>query len=165
MIYIKYLFLIAVSFALSFLDISFFSFLGVYGATILSSFIFMIIFTFLDKTKKDYLIVSLSLVLFFVVFSSLPLFPIMINFFLIPAAISYFRKYYLPEPSLIVSPLYFLAATFIFEGVLLIYDKAWNNYGFLTFSWFIFINTVLGIIIYALYLRIRRKFRSFEIKI
>jgi hypothetical protein len=165
MIYIKYLFLIVLSFVLSFMDISFFSFLGVYGATILTSFIFMIIFTLVDKTKKDYIIVSLSLVLFFSIFSSLPLFPIMVNFFLIPAAISYIRKYYLPEPSLIVSPLYFLVATFIFEGVLLIYSKAWNNEGLLTFSWFVFINTMVGVIVYYFYLKIRKRFKSFEIKI
>lgn len=165
MIYIKYLILIAVSLVLSFLDISFFSFLDVYGATLLSSFIFLIIFTFVDKTKKDYIIVALSLVLSFSIFSSLPLFPIFINFFFIPAMISYLRRYYLPQPSLIVSVLYFLATTFIFEGVLLIYAKAWNNSGLLTFSWFIFINTVLGIIAYAFYLKVRRKFKTFEIKI
>jgi len=165
MIYFKYSTLIIVSFILSFLDISFFSFLGVYGATILSSFIFVIIYSFADKTKKDYLIISLSLVLFFSIFSSLPLFPILFNFFLIPSVITYIRKYYLPEPSLIVSIIYFLLATLLFEGLLLIYDKAWNSAGFLTFSWFIFINTLLGLFAYAFYLKIRKRFKTFEIKL
>jgi hypothetical protein len=163
--YFKYVLVIIVAFLLSFLDISFFSFLDIYGATVLSSFIFLIIFTIVDKTKQDYLVVSLALVLFFIVLSSLPLIPLLINFFLIPAIINYVRKYYLREPTLFASIGYFFIACFIFELTLLIYARAWNATGFLTFAWFIFLNVFLSFISYAIYLKIRKNFSSLEIKL
>jgi hypothetical protein len=137
----------------------------VYGATILSSFLFLVTFTIIDKTKKDYVLVSLADILFFSILSSLPMPVIFIGFFLVPISIGYIRERYLPEPTSIVSIIYFFLSTLLFEGVLLLYLRAWNMLGILTLSWFIFINTFLGFLTYAAYLRIRKNFSAPEIKL
>lgn len=163
--YIRYATIIFISFLLTFIDVSFLSFLGVYGATILSSFLFVIIFSMTDKTKKDYIIAALSVVLFFSIFSSLPLFPIIAGFFLIPATIGYLRQHSFPEPSVLVSVVYFVISTALFEGMILLYLRAWNDEGFLAFGWFIFLNSFFGFISYAFYLKMRKNFTAPEIKL
>lgn len=163
--YLRYSILIFISFVLVFIDVSFLSFWEVYGATVLSSLLFLIIFSMTDKTKKDYVVAALSVVLAFSVFSSLPLFLIIIGFFLIPASIAYVRQRYLPEPNVPISILYFVISSVFFEGILLLYLRAWTANGLLTFAWFVFINSLVGFISYALYLKIRKNFTTSEIKL
>lgn len=164
MTYFKYTIIILIAFCLSFLDIAFFSFLEIYGATILSSFIFLIIFSITDKTKRDYMIASLAVVLFYSIFSSLPLPIIFTGFFIIPASIGYIRERYLPEPTPIVSILYFFVSALLFEGILVAYVKAWNPTGLLTLSWFVFLHILVGFLCYLIFFRLRKKLSRGEIK-
>jgi hypothetical protein len=163
--YFKFLIIGLVVFFLTFLDVSFFSFIDIYGATLLSSFTFLIIFCITDQTHKEYIIVSLLTVFFFSVFSSLPISAILIGFFVIPATVVFVRTHYLPEPNLGTSIIYFFISSFLLEGFFLIYAKSWNVLGFLTLSWFIFINTFWGFWAYFFYLKIKRNFTLGEIKL
>ena len=165
MIAIKYLFLIVLSFILAFLDISLFSFIGIYGATLLTSFLSVIIFSLSDKSHKDYLIVALSMVLFFSVLSSLPLLAIILGFFVIPASISYIREKHLPEPSAPVSILYFFVASVFFEIILIVSLRAWDQNSMLTFAWFVFLHALFGFISFSFFLRIRKNLTISEIKL
>lgn len=163
--YIKYPILIFISFVLVFIDISFFSFIGIFGATLLSSLIFLVIFSILNKDQKDDYIVALSMVLFFSIFSSLPLPIIFIGFFLLPFGIGYVRKHYFSEPSPIGSIPYFLMTNFIFEGVLILYVGDFSSSGLLMFSWFILLNTFFGFLLYSISQSVRNNLMRGEIKL
>jgi len=156
--------IILLAFCLVILDVSFFSQLNIYGASILFSFIVAILFVLLNR-DKNYLCYLLASVIFFTIFSSLPLPIIFLNFFLLPVAVNYIKNTYFPEPTIISVIFYFFAATFIFDFILLIYAKEWNQSGYLALGYFTVLNSLAGVGLFALIRRIFRHYWAKEIKI
>lgn len=156
--------IIILAFILVILDVSFFSQLDIYGASVLFSFIAAILFALLDR-EKNYLFYLLAAVLFFTIFSSLPLPIIFLNFFLLPVAINYVKNTYFPEPTIISVVFYFFISAFIFDFVILIYAKEWNQAGYLALGYFTVLNSLAGIGLFALIRRIFRHYWAREIKL
>jgi len=103
----------------------------------------------------------LAAVLFFALFSSLPLPIVFLNFFLLPVAVYYIKNTYFPEPTIISVIFYFTAATFLFDLIILIYAKEWNQAGYLALGYFTVLNSLAGVGLFAL---VRRIFRHYWIK-
>lgn len=163
--YLKFLSFFFLGLCLVLLDVSFLSNFEVYGATVISSFVFLIILAISDR-QEDFVLFSLSLVILFAVFSSLPLFIIFLNFVLLPLAFNLVRRKYLHVPNRFSAVIYLLAATFLFELVLVIWGREFNQFGFLAVAYFIIINTICGFFINIFYNSLRfRLTRETKIKI
>lgn len=145
--------------ALVLLDVSFLSNFEIYGATIVTSFIFLVILAISDRLQ-DFMYFSLSLVILFAVFSSLSLAVILLNFVLLPLVISYVRRKYLHVPNKFAAILYFLIATFCFEFILVAAAKEFNQAGALMIGYFTILNTFLGFFINIFYRSIKQKFST-----
>jgi|GEM_PF-1446708 len=151
----KKLLVVLLAFIAVFLDVSFFSFWPIFGATLISSFVLVVIFSLLFDIQL-FLIFSLSVVFFFAIFSSLPLLIIIACFLLLPALLLYVRDRYLPEPNFIIIVVYLIIANSLFEIMLLTFFGEWNENGLLAFAYFITLNTLLGLICLALS-KVKRK--------
>lgn len=145
-------------------DVSFLTNFSLNGASILFSFLILMIFSLLDK-KGEYVIFALALVIGFSVFSSVPILVIAINFLILPIVVNYVRLNYFPVPTALTIFLYLLLATFLFDFSLLVYAGEWSRAGFTTVAEFVAMNTILGGIMYSLYLRFSKRFSIMDIKI
>lgn len=146
------------------LDTSFFANLSVHNASIVSVFQLIIIFALIADTKK-YLFFAASTIIFFSVFSSLPIWLIALLFFILPSTILYLRKSHLPLPSVPVALILFLIVNLLFEIILLFYVKEWNKDGLLVLYYFVIINTIFGATLYYFYdLFLKIKTRGGKIK-
>lgn len=161
-ILLKILFIFAALF-LTVLDVSFFSGLQIYGASLLISFVVLIIFALVGQ-QENWLVFSFGLIFSFAIFSSLPSIVLVINFFLVPAVINFVRRKYLPEPTLFSSISYFVVASLLFELMLVVYFREFDQQVALACSYFVVINSICGMILFGLYLKMRKKFVSSEIK-
>ncbi len=139
------------------LDVSFLSNFEIYGASILTSFLALVIFVIYDKTD-DYIYFSLILILLFSIFSSLPLGVILVNFLILPVAMNIILQKYFPRPNNFTVLFYFIFATFVFDFVLLAWSGSWNAAGFLAVGYFTAINSVAGWIINYIYNSVKKKF-------
>ncbi len=141
-----------IAFILVFLDVYFFSFLPLGGVPILSSFLVVLALAMTYKTDW-FLSVSLSLVIFFSIFSSLPSFFILIIYIFIPLLVIFLRKSYFQEPSLFFSFFYFFPAS-LAAGLLVIsgFNQISKTSLFLVLL-FSMLNTVVGLAIYAIFKR------------
>ena len=145
--------------ALTLLDTSFFANMTIRDSSLVSVFQFIIILALVADTRNFFIFIS-GAIIFFAVFSSLPVWLIFILLFALPSAILYLRKGHLPLPSLPVAAIIILLANLIFELILLLYIKEWNKNGFLVMYYFILINTFFGALIYYffhLYLNIKTR--------
>lgn len=145
--WIKYLILFLLAATLTLLDTSFFANLIVKNTSIISTFQLIIIFALIADTKK-YLFVVTSVIIFFAIFSSLPVWVIFLLFFVLPSTIIYLRKGHLSFPSVPIALILFIIANLLFELILLLYVHEWNKSGFLTLYYFVLINSIFGIILY-----------------
>lgn len=145
--WIKYTILFFTAIALTLLDTSFFPGLLIKNASIISSFQLMIIFAFLADTKM-YLFFTGIVIIFFSIFSSLPVWVIFVLFFVLPGVIIYLRKGHLPLPSVFIALILFTIINFIFEIVLLLYFQEWSKSGFVSLYYFVIINTFFGVVLY-----------------
>lgn len=152
------------AFVLTLLDVSFFSNLTVGGSTIISTYVFITIFSLIGDSSIS-LVFSLSCVLFFVAFSSVPLFSILLLFFVFPAIIVYLRKNYFPEPSVLLSAIFFLVANLVLELFMLFNAKEFSEAALQTLLYFVIINSIFGVIAFYFTKRIRKKFGREMIKI
>lgn len=148
------LILIAVFF-LVLLDISFFSSMDLYGATLISSFAFLILLAITDK-KSNYLFASSVCLLFFTIFSSLPIFLLLLDFLILPAIVNNIKRTYLPEPTVFTSFFYFFSASLFFEIILIGYLKGFDSDGLLTIGYFSILNAFLGVLLFTIYKAIKR---------
>lgn len=160
---LKYFFISIFSFCLVLLDTSFFSMLTFYEAQIIISFLALIIFAL--KVDEILTFFCFSIVIFFAVFSSLPVWLILINFLLIPSVVLYLRKNFLPEPSMVSLPLYFMITCFAFEFVLLLYSHDINSKSLLVLVCFALINCFFGTILLLLSKVMELLFKRGEIKL
>lgn len=140
---------------LTLLDVAFFSNLPVYGATIIVTFLVAIIFS-LNNKWENLIIFSSFAFLFYSIFSSVSVLVLFFVFYILPFAIHYLRKNYFRDTSAIFSIAYFAPALLIFDLSLMISTKQWGTEAILALCYFVLINSVFGIIIYAPVLRLRR---------
>lgn len=140
---------------LTLLDVAFFSNLPVYGATIVSTFLVAIIFSLDNKWENLVLFGSFSL-LFYSVFSSVPILVLAFVFYILPFAVHYLRKNYFRDTSAVFSIAYFAPVLLLFDLSLMIATKQWGAEAVLALCYFVLINSVFGVIIYAPTLRIHR---------
>lgn len=154
---IRYFWYIFLGLILVMLDVSFFSNFEVYGASVITSFLVLVILAISDK-GDDYIFFSLILVILFSVFSSLPLGVIALNFLAMPMILNLVVKKYFPRPNNFTAVLYFTVATFIFDLVLLIWSRDWNMLGFLAVGYFTVINSLVGWVMNSIYLSFKKKF-------
>jgi hypothetical protein len=89
---------------------------------------------------------------------------LIVNFLLIPAVLNFVRKKYFPEPNSLTAFFYFVLSTFIFELVLMINFKEFDQQTFLALAYFVVQNTIAGVLIFAVYLAIRKRFVADTIK-
>jgi hypothetical protein len=162
--YINYILLVLLAFLLVVLDTSFFSFLPVYGATILSSYIAMTLLAVVGKWPTLVAIVFAT-ILALALLTSLPMLLIFIVFFVVPFAIYYLRKNYFSEFNLGVSAIFFCAANIIFALLLIIYGGYWGERGLLAGAYFIVIHTLIEMLLLLAFFRLRKIFTREEIKI
>jgi len=158
----KSLFLVLLAFILSILDTSFFSFVPIFGATIISSYITIINFSITGKTN-DFLTFAISVIFFFSAFSSLPVWMIVLVFLLVPYLIHYVKGHFFPDPSVPFSVAFFMAGTFLFSLISLVYGKEWNVTGIILMSSFIFINSLFGVFLYYISRKVKKNFTGKDI--
>lgn len=159
----KILFLILLAFILSILDTSFFSFIPIFGATIISSYVAIINFSINGKIN-EFLLFTIAVIFFFSAFSSLPVWLIVAIFLLVPYLIFYIKKSYFPEPSTLSSLAFFSFATFLFALASLLYDQEWHLNRIAVGLYFILINSAFGVFFYYLSKKIRKNFAIKDIK-
>ena len=145
--------------ALTLLDTSFFANMTIRNASLVSVFQIIIILALVADTRNYFIFVS-GAIIFFAIFSSLPVWTIFLLLFILPSAVLYLRKGHLPLPSLPVAAIIILLANLLFELVLLLYIREWNKNGFLVMYYFILLNTFFGALVYYffhMYLLIRSR--------
>ena len=151
--WLKILTLILFSLLFTLLDVSFFSFIQIYGVTIISTFLIIISFSLLVDTKlahHDLLIFQSSSLIMFSVLSSVPIWLLLIGFIIIPGVIVYLRENYVSYPSVFVVIAIFLLSNFIFEIILFLSSSQTNQNIILPLLYFVFINTIVGFAIYQI---------------
>jgi len=162
---LKFLFYLLLGLLTVLLDVSFFSSFEIYGASILTSFIAMVVFAIRDN-GDEYAYFGLLQVILFAVFSSLPLGVIALNFFLLPIGLNIVAKKYFPKPNNFTILFYLVATTFLFDFILLVWSSEWNAAGFLAVGYFTAINSMVGWLVYYVIDLFKKKFTfSSEIKI
>lgn len=147
---LKLLIYFLLGFVLVLFDVSFLSNFEIYGATVLLSFSFLVILAVV-RPFEDFMYFSLSLVILFAIFSSLPLFLVVLNFVLLPLLINFVRTKYFHRPGRLGMIAYLAVANFLFELILTIWAKELNQSGFLAIGYFTLINTFTGFIINLIY--------------
>ncbi|MEI6498568.1 MAG: hypothetical protein WCO23_01270 [bacterium] len=140
------------------LDTSFFAMYAIGGVSLIVSLTVLIMISLIGQ-KNNFIVFSLALTIFLTIFSSLDPLLIIIIFFLIPSTILFLRSSYLPEPSVLLSSVYFLFG-YAFLGVFLIlYGNAINGEVLNAFLLFIILNSIAGVIFYYIVLRLRNYFQ------
>lgn len=139
--------IITLAFILSLLDISFLGAVSISGATIVSTFVAVVIFAILNNLRST-LLFAAAASLFLTILSSLPLWIILFGFFVIPGLIIYLRRTNLPEPGVLISFFYFVIAAFLFELMFLANYKEFNIAGFNLTGSFVLINSITGVIVF-----------------
>lgn len=161
--FIKGLVLTICALVLSLLDTSFFSAMPLFGATIISTFVFAMVLC-VSKDQNILIYYSVSSVFFFSIFSSLPVWLIVVVFLLIPYILFFIRKKYFPKQSIPSSIPFFMAGTLIFSFILLVYNKQWDIDGVIVVIYFMIINSALGMGLYYILARWEQDFGRKEIK-
>ncbi|OQA04620.1 MAG: hypothetical protein BWY68_00199 [bacterium ADurb.Bin400] len=156
--------LISFAFALVLLDASFFSFLEFSGVTILSSLSVLIAFVLLGHGREISVFIP-AIIVFFAVFSSLPLWFIVVGFWLLPATLAYLRIHYLPEPSMLAASLSFAITYLLFDLLLVVTQGEWLMSEVAAIGWFTVINTIFGLTVYGLARTIRSNFVRSDIRL
>ncbi len=150
----KSVLIILLALILVLLDTSFFAVFAISGVSVISSFAILIIFSLLTE-RNDFVVLALSLVLFLTIFSSLPLWLTIFFFVVLPGMVLYLRKGYLPEPSILISSIYFLLGYGLLGIFLIIIGNSLTSEVVTAFLSFWAINTIAGVVLYALTSRLR----------
>ena len=151
------------SFLLVVLDVSFFSFLPIHGATIISVFI-VAIFIALTSDTKNIFNFSFASIIFLSALSSLPMFLIFIGFLVLPLINYYLKVVLFKDLNIVLAMLMMFFSTAVFYLIMMIYTGAWGNESLISGWYFVLINSLLGTVMYEVYLRIRLRFARGEVK-
>ena len=152
---IKYIAMILLALALVFIDVYCFSFLSIGGVSILSSFLVILIFALF--IRRDFIILSLALIIFLSIFSSLETWISIVFYLALPSLIVYLRKAFLPEPSIFVSSFYFVASLTVFGLFLFLDFKEFSPKSFEIILHFVLINTIVGVALFAFFQNLFQK--------
>lgn len=142
-----YIIFISLALVTTLLDTSFFSYLEIYYATILTSLAFLISFSILNL-KKGAVIYAAFLTLFFAIFSSLPVWLLICLFFGLPLIIFAVRFRLAIDRSILILILTFIVANLLFQLSLAIASLDFSKYAFISVVSFTVINTLAGLAIY-----------------
>ena len=99
--YLKNITLILIAFCLVLFDVAFMSNFQFFGANLLLSAAFLLVFSLFDIQPMRFYVFTFSIVFFFAILSSLPLYVILINFLILPLLLNFFRRRFFPEPTLL----------------------------------------------------------------
>ena len=150
----KNILIILLALFLVLIDTTFFTLFSIGGVSIISSFAVLIIFSLIGN-RNDFLIFSLSLIIFLTIFSSIPPVMLIISFCIVPALILYLRQNYLPEPPLSLTFVYYFFGN-IFLGIFLIlFGQNINSVVINSFIIFVATNSLIGVIFYYIAKKIR----------
>jgi len=151
----KNLAIILLALVLVFIDVYCFSFLPIGGVAVLSSFLVVLIFALF--LRQDYIILSLSLIIFLSVFSSLESWVSIIFYLVLPSLIIYLRKSFLPEPSVVATAIYFITSLLFFGSFLFLDLADLSSKSFEVILRFILLNTGFGLIFFLFFRKIFQK--------
>ena len=149
--------IVLLSFFTTLLDVAFFSNLEFYGATIILTFIIANLFS-LGNKWEDLIVFISGALLFFAIFSSVPIPALIFVFYVVPLASYYLKKNYFSEPSPIFSVFYLAPAMLLFDLSLMIVTKQWSAEAILSLCYFVVINSIFGVIIYAPLIKIKNTY-------
>ncbi|MFA7253636.1 MAG: hypothetical protein WC107_03700 [Patescibacteria group bacterium] len=145
------------------LDVSFFSSLALNGASIMSAYLILMIGAVISKGRV-FLVSLFAVTIFYSIFTSLPLFILLINFVIFPFFINFIRFRFFPKPALFSSLFYFVSAFALLFLVSLIYENSWDARAFSTMPYFVILNSAIGLIFYQIFLKAEAKLKVGEIK-
>jgi hypothetical protein len=89
---------------------------------------------------------------------------IAIEFLLLPAGLNYVMLRYFPKPRPVTSPIYYIFGTLFFELVLLVWSREFTQSGLLTLSYFVVMNSIVGVICYIIQEKVKNDFGIEEIR-
>ncbi|HOX40765.1 MAG TPA: hypothetical protein PK263_01060 [bacterium] len=160
--FVKFLNIIIFAVLVVLLDVSFFSNITFCETSILSSLVFLNLIALFTPSQSNILIVTLTISLAFVAFSSLPLLLIGILFFGWPNLLWYFKTEHFRELSYILMASFFLISNIVFELVFLGYvsfaGRSWGNTLLIQFVAFVVANTTLGFLLSLVVNKLKKSF-------
>ncbi len=146
----KYIILVILSLVTTLLDTSFFSFIDIFEASLISTFAVLLTFTILNFRREALYFASFS-ILFYTIFSSVPVYLLFILFFGIPIFVYLVKnKIALNLESIFWIIIILLIANAIFDLLLLFLFGGISAGTLTSFFSFITINTIFGVIIFYL---------------
>lgn len=145
------------------LDVSFFANLTIGGANLMFSFIFAVLLSLTLDEKYLIFIISAALALTFL--SSLPVFTILSGIVFLPMALRFLRESFFPEPTTLTFSIYFVPASLIFEVLLLATAGEFLKAAILPVFYFILINSVMAVAVFAILAKVRKVLSPSKIKI
>jgi len=159
----KYITLAMLSLATTLLDTSFFSFIDIFEATILTTFLVLLVLVILNFRREALYFASFS-ILFFTIFSSVPIYLLFVLFFGIPIAIYLVKtKIAVNQENIFWVIIIFLVANFFFDLLLLVFWGEANANALTSLMFFTIVNTIFGLLIFYITKIIIRYF-NIEIK-
>lgn len=153
-----YIILILLAFFAVLLDTSFFSFLEICYATILLSLVILISLPLLN-IEKGTIIFATMLIVFFSIFSSLPIWFLTLIFILIPSIVFYLNRRFAFDHSKLLIVMVFVLCSFLFQLGLAIISQDFSQQAFISVISFTIINTIFGVIIFYVF-KFAKKFIS-----
>ncbi len=146
----KYIILAILSLLTTLLDTSFFSFIDIFEASIISTFAVLFTMAILNLKREALYFASFS-ILFYVIFSSVPVYLLFILFLGIPLILYLTKtKIALNQENVLWVITIFLLANFLFDLLLLLLFGGVSAESITSLFSFIVINTIFGLIIYYL---------------
>lgn len=154
-----YLFIPILALFATILDTSFFSFFDIFGATIVSTFVILLVFATLGYRKITLLFAAFS-ILFLSIFSSLPLYSMLASFFGVPLLILYIKEKVFYESSMTTVLVVFFIANLIFRIFLLSLDVLSSGESISSIIFFPLINTISCFIVFVIVKKIASYFKQ-----
>lgn len=146
----KYVLYFFVALVTTLLDTSFFSFLSIFEASFVLTFSLLLVLTILDL-RKEALYFGFVSILFYTIFSSLPVYLLFLIFLGIPMVIYLIKirmAINLENFVWVIITLFFSNLSFYF--LLIVFFGEVSAVSLTSFSFFIIINTILGLAVYYL---------------
>ena len=149
MIVMYYIVILISALVSTLIDVSYLSFIEVSGATVLLSFSILLTLVLMERSRSIW-IFSAFLVLFFSIFSSLPILFLIFAFMGIPYLIKFLKQSILFENNPLAIFLIIIFSTFVFQGVLILISKDFSINALNSLVTFILMNTISGALVYYL---------------
>jgi len=159
----KYIILAIAAFVTTLLDTSFFSFIDIFEASIISTFSALLVLTILNFKREALYFASFS-ILFYTIFSSVPVYLLFLLFFGISTLFYLAKiKVAINLKSIFWVIIIFLVSNFLFDLFLLLLFGGVTADSLTSLFFFVIINTIFGIILFYLS-KILIKYFNIEVK-